>query len=356
MALPFFEGTTRKKLDQLLAIDLGSRITKAVHLQRHGSGFGLCRYAVLDAPIFDKSLSPELLSEHLRQVHHNLQARTKSVVLTVGINDAIVRHVDLPRIPVEEMRLVLRHNSRNYLQQDLSAYVFDCQAMPARNGQAESGKAAAGSVKQRVLVAGVKKQLVDDFIEGAKGAGLSAEAVIPGLIGPVNAFELAQPEVFSKETVALVDIGFKHSSICILQEGQLMLSRVVAIGGDRLTNALSESMNISYAEAEGIKVGMAGEVQAALESVLTPLVRELRASMDFFEHQQDRPVTMAFVTGGSARSEFILQTLQAGLQVDCKTWNVTGALQQSLAGEQKNDLEQFNPQLAVAIGAGLAAF
>ena len=48
-------------------------------------------------------------------------------------------------------------------------------------------------------------------------------------------------------------------------------------------------MNISYAEAEGIKVGMPGEVQAALESQVQPLGRELRASLDFFEHQQIVP-------------------------------------------------------------------
>src|SRR6185436_11399565 len=127
------------------------------------------------------------------------------------------------------------------------------------------------------------------------------------------------PEVFAREVVALVDIGFKCSSICIVQEGELVLSRVVGIGGDRLTTALSESMNISYAEAEGIKVGMAGEVQSSLDSVLTPLGRELRASIDFFEHQQDRPVTQAFISGGSARSELIMKSLHAELMVECKT-------------------------------------
>src|SRR6185369_12492125 len=152
---------------------------------------------------------------------------------------------------------------------------------------------------------------------------LIAEFIFPGLIGPVNAFELAMPDVFNKEVVALVDIGFKCSSICIVQEGELILSRVVGIGGDRLTTALSESMNISYAEAEGIKVGMATEVQPALDSILVPLGRELRASIDFFEHQQDRPVPQAYITGGSSRSESILRTLQNELMIECKTWNPT---------------------------------
>ena len=116
-----------------------------------------------------------------------------------------------------------------------------------------------------------------------------------------------------------MDLGFKNSSICIVQEGELMLSRVVGIGGDRMTTGLAEALSISYAEAEGIKIGMPGEVQAQLESLLLPLGRELRASIDFFEHQHDRPVTQVFLTGGSSRSEFIVQRLQQELMVECKS-------------------------------------
>jgi len=356
MAMGFFENGTHKRHDQILAVDLGSRTTKAVYLQRRGEGFALCRFALLDAPIFEKTMSVEMLTEHLKAVNHALQAKTKLVSLTASVNDAILRHVEMPRMPVEDMRLVLKLNTRNYLQQDLTNYVFDCHVMPqGGDGKGDPSKGAGSQAKQKVLVAGAKRQLVDDFVEGAKAAGLVAEQIVPGLIGPVNAFEKAMPEVFSREVIALVDVGFKCTSICILQEGELILSRVVGLGGDRLTNVVSEVMNISYAEAEGIKIGMAMEVQSALESVLTPLGRELRASIDFFEHQQDRTVSQAYITGGSARSELILQTLQHELMIECKTWNPTSFLQMSLPSDQAAEVEQVSPHLAVAVGAALAA-
>src|ERR1019366_3541500 len=97
----------------------------------------------------------------------------------------------------------------------------------------EKSKAADGTQKRRVLVVGARKQFVDDLVQGVKGAGLLADCILPGLIGPVNTFEKALPELFEKGVVALVDVGFKNSSICIMQEGELMLSRVVSIGSDR---------------------------------------------------------------------------------------------------------------------------
>jgi type IV pilus assembly protein PilM len=85
------------------------------------------------------------------------------------------------------------------------------------------------------------------------------------------------------------------------------------------------------------------------------LGRELRASLDFYEHQQDKAIAHVFLSGGTARSEFILQALQNELMVQCKTWNPAKNLQLALPGEQMGEFERTAPQLTVAIGAATAA-
>jgi len=357
LGLSFLNGVAKKKRNQMISVDLGSRTTKAVLLERRGEVFALTRYTLLDAPIFEKTLPPELLTEHLKAVCEALEPKTKFVTLAIGVNDAIVRPVELPQIPVDEMRMVLKNNTRGYLQQDLPNRVFDCHIIPPRSlpKPADAGKASA-IPKLKVLVGGAKKELMDDFQTAIRDAGLTADHIVPGLIGPVNAFELAMPEAFANDTVALVDIGFKNSSICILQQGELVLSRVVGIGGDKLTAGLAEMMNISYAEAEGIKIGMAPEIQSTLETQVLPLGRELRALLDFYEHQQDRPVSHVYVSGGSARSELILEMLHSELVVECRAWNAATFLQLALPGQQAVEIEHVAPQLTVAIGAAMTAF
>jgi type IV pilus assembly protein PilM len=359
MALPFLNGLTGKKRTQMIAVDLGARTTKAVLLEQRGEVFALCRYALLDAPIFEKQISPELLTEHLRNVAQALGAQTELTTLAIGLDDAVVRQVELPQIPVEEMRQLLKINTKNFLQQDLPGYVFDCHIFPPKLAPAGKSTDAAKTPaipKLKVLVVGAKQQLIDNFQRATKEAGLTADHIVPGLIGPMNAFEMALPESFANDAVALVDIGFKHTSICVLDRGEPVLTRTVNIGGDKLTAGLAESMNVTYAEAEGIKVGMAPEVQSALEIQVMPLGRELRASLDFFEHQQDRTVSCVYVSGGSAKSELILEILHAELIAECKTWNPTRSLQMALPGQQAVEIEHVGPQLTVAIGAALAAF
>ena len=357
MAWPSFSSIANKKLDQIVAVDLGSRVTKAVHVQRRGDKFALLGYALLDAPISDKGTLPvDLLGEHLRSAVQSLNSRSKSVVLAIGANDCLVRHVEMPEMPMDAVRLVLKNNSRNYLQQDLPNYVYDChviyQAVPV--GLPNPAKKGPVGHVQRLLVSGAKRQFLDELLSTGKAAGLNLTHVIPGLVCPANAFELSLPEVFRDEIVAVIEIGFKCSSVFILQQGELVLSRVVNIGGDRLTSAIAEELKISYAEADGIKVGMPDEVRSAIEVFIAPLARELRASLDYFEHQQDKPVSRVYLSGGSTRSEVIMQVLQSELMTACVTWNPVAALQLELPPVQKAEIDQVGPQLGVAIGAAVA--
>jgi Tfp pilus assembly PilM family ATPase len=116
-------------------------------------------------------------------------------------------------------------------------------------------------------------------------------------------------------------------------------------------------MGISYAEAEGIKVGMPAEVEAHLQPLLSPLGRELRASIDFFEHQHDQHVENVYISGGAARSDYIREQLQNELMVTCETWNPARELNlEELPPEQASELEKLASQLTVAVGAASSAF
>jgi type IV pilus assembly protein PilM len=346
MTFPF---SKRGRNDQILAIDLGTRTTKAVLLDRADKGLRLTRFAVQDAPIYDKALPQGLLAEHLRNVVEALQPRTKHATIAIGAGDSILRSAELPLLPLAEMRQMLKFNSKNYLQQDLRDYIFDCYIVPPRKAQAETGK--SGIVKYKVWVGGTRREVLLTLEAAVKEAGLIPNQVTLTVLGPMNALEMAQPDVFGKEIIALVDLGFKTSSISILDNGELCLSRSVEIGGDKLTTGLAEAMNVSYAEAEGIKMGMPQEVEVHLQPLVAPLGRELRASIDFFEHQREATVSKILVSGGAARSDFLLQLLQTELAVACKAWFPTQGLQLSLSAQQMTEVEQVSSTLAVAIGS-----
>lgn len=346
-------GAGAAKRTSVVSVDLGQRTTKAVYIQRKGEGLELLQYTLQDAPVSDKTPSPEVIGDHLKSVLDALGFKGRRVSLVLGPNDALVRNAELPAVPVADMRLMLKYNSKNYLQQDLQDYVFDCHVVGVAN--AAAAEPAKGPPKVKTWIGGSKKQTLDHYQRAARHVGMTLDHVIPCLICPTNAFERAMPEVFAKEVVALVDVGFRSSTISILAGGELALSRVVpSLGADRLTAGLAEAIGVSYAEAEGIKVGLPDEVQGAMQGLIMPLGRELRASIDFFEHQQDKAVSQVFVSGGSARSPFIVETLQSELMVPTKAWNPLSFMTLSVPPQKLAEAEQVAAQLAVAVGGAMS--
>ena len=343
-----------RKREHILAIDLGSRTTKAVSLQRKQDTFTLNRFSVTDAPNYEKGFSSAVLAEHLKSVLQGLEPKVKLVTLAVGSSEAVLRNTELPLMPVDEMRQMLKFNTQNYLHQDLPDHVFDCYILPPKQARADQPKGAIA--KYKVWVGAMKQQLLKEFESAVKAAGYVPDQIALSLLGPVNAFELSEGETFNKGVTALVDLGFKSSSISVIADGELVLSRVVELGGDKVTAGLAEAMGITYAEAEGIKIGMSGEVEAVLQSLLSQLGRELRASIDFFEHQQDRTVSSVYLSGAAARSDFVVQSLQSDLMVTCKRWNPLAGLQMGLPSQQMTEVEQAAPQLAVVVGAAMNLF
>ena len=356
MSLPFLSKRAGRR-EEIVAIDLGGRHTKAVHVQMKGERLNLLSYTIQDSPSEQSSFSVDVMAEHLKAVTQALGGGTKAVVISLGVGDTVVRRAEMPPMPISDMRQLLKFNTKNYLQQDLPDHVFDCSFVIPRAptaGAAEVPK-PAGPQKQKLIVGAAKRQIVDDVAAAARGAGLSVAQVVPGMVGPLNAFEVAEPESFARDAVAIVDIGFRHTTISVLQQGELIMHRVINMGGDRITQGLSETMGIGYAEAEGIKVGMASEVQAALEPLVAGLGRELRAFLDFFEHQQDVPVSQIFLTGGSARGDLLVQALQMELLVPCRILNPTGTFHLALSPEQAMEFSQLAPQMAAAVGAAISA-
>ena len=97
MALPYIKSGVKQK-ERVLAVDLGSRTTKAVLVERKGTSLTLSSYALLDAPIFDKAMSSEMLADHFKNIIQIMDTKTRTVTMTVGVSDSIVRHTEMPRM------------------------------------------------------------------------------------------------------------------------------------------------------------------------------------------------------------------------------------------------------------------
>jgi len=345
--MALFSGLLHRR-DEIVAIDFGYQVTKAVHLRRSGSGIALVKYVLVETPIYEKSPSRELLTDHLRSVIGALNTGTKHVVLALAAGDSLLCHAELPASNVSDLRKMVKLSPKTYLQQDLPDFLFDCHLKTA-SGEAGSAHTARMRRKARVLVGGAKRRLVENLEEAARESGLIVDEITLNQIGVANAVR-ALPSDSHADVVAMLDIGSNNSSIGILMNGDLALTRTVTVGAGKLADYFGKT------GAADLAAGKMEEFQIRVHGLISTLGRELSASINFFETQTETKVTEIVVSGGVARSQFVLQSLEGELEIPCEAWTPTKCRGLDLPQRQKSEVEYEGPQLAVAVGLGLGSF
>ncbi len=360
---------------RVVAIDLGGQTSKAVYLEKTDAGFSFLNYHIQDFPFSDQNFTSEALAEHLAAIHQALGSTTKRTVLALSQGTGILRQIEMMEAQKADLRQMLQVNSFHYLQQNLSDYVFDCDLIGSKVVVDPPREVAAGDEKEKppapetkllsatsssllgskraeVLAAGITRKVLSELQLACLKAGLLLEEVTFSQLALLTAAWYTMPGEWANDTLAFVDIGFLSTDISILKAGRLSLTRVLNFGADRITKGLAESLAITYPVAEGIKLTMPDKVKAKLQKIIYPLIEELRASVSFFEEQNQTTITHLYLSGGSARSEVILQILNEELAApQCHRWDPVAFLHPPAALQERLVRDAF--VLGGAVGAAV---
>lgn len=336
----------RKLYDEVVAVDVGARFTKAVHIRRRGDALSLVNYALVRRSADEKPLSIAELADHLRSVVKQLRTTCKNLALTLRHEDVVVLHADLPQAAPSDLRGMIKLNPKAYLGQDLPDHIFDCYfAAPGKEGDTSHRRRR----KSRVLVAGARRRVVEDLTDAARLAGLNLVALTPAPVALTNAFRLVRDDSHP-DAVALLDLGARHSTINIVGHGEVLLSRVVALGAEKFADVLAPEDEEANARADGVS---ADAMQARLQQAILTFAREVDASVGFYTSQFERHISQLFVSGGTARSQLVLQMLESELTYSCEGWGLLRHLNTELSEERVRELEYELPQLVVAVGVAV---
>jgi Tfp pilus assembly PilM family ATPase len=354
-----------KRLERVVVVDLGASSTKAVYLERRGDQVVLLGYVILPGVLTELKESLPVMTEHLRNIHQTLGAK-KCRHLSIALSplEGVFRNVELPVVPVASLRGMLKNNSRQYLHLELGGYEVDCAVVSqvsssepttARSGTGKGfsnetgGQTSAGRAqpRQNVLMGAAERTLVDHLEEAAAGAGLILNEVTFTQSALINTARHSCQSLLADNAMALIDIGSKATSISILLEGEAVLNRIIPIGCRHMGEKLEKEPG-----KENGKVHLSGESFECLEKAAQPLMRELRASIDFFEQVHERIVSQALFTGGLARTESaVIRVMQDGLVVPrCQLWNIAETVTLELSDVTAASFLNDEVQLGSALG------
>jgi type IV pilus assembly protein PilM len=305
----------RKRRNTFVGLDLGSSSVKLVVVRAAGGEkCAMGGYAVRDLPPnVGQPGSEEAVSTVLRKLIDDVQLDDRAAFVTISTPSVMISYTQFPAMPLVEIKNALKLNTARYLRRDYSDYVLDCREL-SRTSDKTGAKSA-------VLVGGVSKtdvQYVRDVLQRARLEPLMLDL---SAIAALNALEVNFPEAFQKGSLMLVDMGHRFTSMTFVLDGKPTLTRIMHFGGATVTEYLSQLLSLDLAAAEEEKHKMSEPMLPLVRNAISPLSKEIRSSIDFFERQHETALGRAFVCGGSARSPQLVQLLGAESGVTLEVWN-----------------------------------
>ncbi len=309
----------------IIALNIGSqRISMAVFAQTK-KGLVLKAYqatSILADPATEAARIPQVQLA-IKELAKSLKVGGQKAAYALSGQSVFVRFVKLPPLEEENMDELVKFEAQQNVPFPIDEVVWDWE------------KLETGGIETEVVIVAIKSDSLNDLNSVVAETGLGTRLVDCAPTALYNAFRYNYQG--SEECVLLLDIGAKTSNL-IYADGGKFFTRSVSTGGSNLTSAIAKEYNISFAEAENVKltnglVTLGGghaaqldEATAALGTVirnsLTRSTAEIQRTSTLFRSQQggNAPVKV-LLAGGTANLPYLREFLEEKLSLPVETFN-----------------------------------
>ncbi len=342
----------------VIGLDIGTTHARAVEVQQGRGAPTVLRYAEAPLPLGavqdGEVAEPEGVVHALRTMWIQAKFSHKDVVLGVGNQRVLVRNLELPAMPMAQLRASLPFQVQDSLPVAVEDALLDFYPTGEYEGQ-------TGRTLQGLLVAATK-DTVQANVAVAESAGLRPLTV------DLNAFALMRAQMFgplAQRVVAFVDIGARITNVVIAHHGMPRLVRTLPSGGHHVTDAIAGEMGIGVHEAEAVKrqvgVGYVAPpgLQKAAEVVnqtTQNLVEAIRNTLVYYaSNNPGAAAELVVLTGGGSYLNGLGQYLSSASRMSVTLGDVLGGVTvaktarlESLAGQESTFALPLGLSLAVA--------
>lgn len=239
-----------------------------------------------------------------------------------------------------------------------------------------NNKSADGGEKIELSVAALPRQTAAEYLSLLQSLNLSPRSFV---LEPQAAWQAVKhlPETQNKQTVILLNIGAEKTSLAIIKDNKLHLSRTLPFSGnslstaicERLTTENGEQLDREQAERLKCKYGIAvspedkelaitpQDIFAALRTSLEEFTAQLRRIIEYFNSEHGRaklaPVSLGILYGGTANLPGLAGYIEKN--INCQIIiPAPGKLNLfNITEKNKDTLNQSGPELISCLGASL---
>jgi type IV pilus assembly protein PilM len=345
-----------------IGLDIGTSGVRAAELS-FGKGqvtldkFG--QVALPDGAVRDgEVVNAQAVAAAIKQLWTHTKFGSKKVVIGVANQKVIVRQVDLPWMPTDELKKTLAYQVSDLIPMPVEAAVLDFHPLEERTGD-------GGSRLVRGLLVAASRDMVNASLEAVQLAGLTPVMVDLTSFAVIRSVAAIDDLGVGASVEALVDVGARVTNIIVHQGGVPKFVRILLMGGQDITDAVAERMGVPQVEAEAMKQRLSSTpaedfgAQAAdrvIDATMATFVDEVRGSLDYYlASSGSAPIARLCLTGGGARLSRLAERLALATRVPVELGDPLHAVTLGKTGLSPEQIAFVQPLAAVPVGLALGA-
>ncbi|HPN54751.1 MAG TPA: type IV pilus assembly protein PilM [Candidatus Moranbacteria bacterium] len=260
--LEFLKG----KKNNFIGVDFGTSSIKVVELSYKDQKVFLENYGIVDLKFLagndlnkqkevGKSYSYEQnLVEGVRQLFEKMKPKAKTANVSIPAFYGLITIIEMLDMQDEELAKAIQFEAHKYIPSSLDEISMSWEIIervenPSLSLSQKTDK-KNDLKKIKVLLVAAPKKDIDRY-----GKYVATKNIKVGAI-ELETFSLVRSLVGEDAgNFLIIDIGLQATNIILVEKGIAMVNRSIDAGGNEITLAIADSMNISNQRAEALKKG-----------------------------------------------------------------------------------------------------
>jgi len=356
------------KKNQLVGLDIGSHSIKLVEIDDSKKGMILRNFGIIGLPkdaIVEGSVKEmEIAASALKKLYKNLNVKNKNVATSISGFSVIVKKISISKREDAELESSIHEEAEQYIPFDISDVNLDYEILTGKEEEVEKEEGEEEGAREQesglmdVMLVAAKKDIIEDYESLIHLAGLNPVVMDVDAFALQNAFEMSSED--TSGCYAIINVGAEELGINAVKDGVSMFTRDSSYGGSQITEAIMSKFNVSFEEAENIKLGgtKMEKEKGALEEIFTTAVsgwvQEIKRALDFLSTTYpDETIEKIYISGGAFRIPGFQKYLEMETDIPIEELNPFANLQINEKVFDPRYLSYMAPQAGVAVGLAL---
>ncbi len=337
-----------------VGLSIGTSSIKLVELKKVGKMWKLLHFGIIQLPedvvVNREIVNPIAVTENIKTLVDQIKLQNKAVCASLSGTSVIIKRMTLEVPNMRDLQDQVFWEAEQYLPFDVSEVVMDYQVLSRSKDH-----------KTDVLLVAVKKTVLETYIKCIQDSDLKAKIIDVDFFALQNLFEANYP-MNPAEAVAIIDIGASALKLMVLHAGIPVYTKDSAIGGHNLTSEIQKNLNLSFIDAEILKVdgGPGGttpqEVSDLMMTMAENFATEIKRALDFYNASSTgAPVAYVLLSGGSSRIPGLSKIIEDSIGLPTQLINPFNSISYDPAVFTQEYLTNIAPIAGIPIGLALRA-